>query len=141
MEANSFLTPEEIAKIARTTPATVRRWIREGFLPATKLGPRVWRVKRESWTRFMRGDTSRSQLLAESMLGECAVREGQSIEWFDWRHEFDRYVWHLTVGVAAKRRTVPLEQQTLEDSLNDRSVRAQLQERLARWFEQNFASE
>lgn len=45
-------TPEEIALQWRLEPATVRRWIREGKLKATKLG-RGWRVKREDWESFI----------------------------------------------------------------------------------------
>lgn len=50
-----ILTPEEIATEWRLEVATVRRWIREGKLKATKLG-RGWRIKRADWDAFMKSE-------------------------------------------------------------------------------------
>lgn len=61
-----IFTPDELAAQWRLEPATVRRWIREGKLKATKLG-RGWRVKREDWEVFMQaqeGATKKANGLA-----------------------------------------------------------------------------
>jgi excisionase family DNA binding protein len=43
MEHPSFLTPQEVSEILRVSVYTVRRWIKEGDLPAYKVG-RGWRI-------------------------------------------------------------------------------------------------
>jgi len=42
-EARSFLTPQEVSDLLRVSVYTVRRWIKEGTLPAYKVG-RGWRI-------------------------------------------------------------------------------------------------
>ena len=42
-EHQSFLTPQEVAKLLRVSVYTVRRWIKDGNLPAYKVG-RGWRI-------------------------------------------------------------------------------------------------
>lgn len=42
-----LLTVEEVAKLLRTTPNTVYRWLRAGKLPGIKLG-KEWRIRRET---------------------------------------------------------------------------------------------
>jgi putative molybdopterin biosynthesis protein len=42
-EHQSFLTPQEVSEILRVSVYTVRRWIKEGDLPAYKVG-RGWRI-------------------------------------------------------------------------------------------------
>jgi excisionase family DNA binding protein len=39
-----FLTPQEVSSLLRVSVYTVRRWIKEGTLPAYKVG-RGWRIK------------------------------------------------------------------------------------------------
>jgi len=39
----AFLTPEEVSEVLRVSVYTVRRWIKEGSLPAYKVG-RGWRI-------------------------------------------------------------------------------------------------
>ena len=39
----AFLTPEEVSQMLRVSVYTVRRWIKEGSLPAYKVG-RGWRI-------------------------------------------------------------------------------------------------
>lgn len=39
----AFLTPEEVSEMLRVSVYTVRRWIKEGSLPAYKVG-RGWRI-------------------------------------------------------------------------------------------------
>jgi len=38
-----FLTPQEVSNLLRVSVYTVRRWIKEGDLPAYKVG-RGWRI-------------------------------------------------------------------------------------------------
>lgn len=39
----AFLTPQEVSDLLRVSVYTVRRWIKEGDLPAYKVG-RGWRI-------------------------------------------------------------------------------------------------
>jgi putative molybdopterin biosynthesis protein len=43
VEHQTFLTPQEVSDILRVSVYTVRRWIKEGDLPAYKVG-RGWRI-------------------------------------------------------------------------------------------------
>ena len=43
VEHQTFLTPQEVSNILRVSVYTVRRWIKEGDLPAYKVG-RGWRI-------------------------------------------------------------------------------------------------
>jgi excisionase family DNA binding protein len=45
--AREFYTPGQVAEMLQVSPATVRRWIREGQLPAQRVGPRLYRIRRE----------------------------------------------------------------------------------------------
>jgi excisionase family DNA binding protein len=50
-EQPPFLTPQEVSDLLRVSVYTVRRWIKEGDLPAYKVG-RGWRIKEgelETW--------------------------------------------------------------------------------------------
>jgi excisionase family DNA binding protein len=42
-----YLTVAEAANLVRVSPSTIRRWIREGNLPAYRLGPRRVGLKRD----------------------------------------------------------------------------------------------
>lgn len=44
IEQQPFLTPQEVSDLLRVSVYTVRRWIKEGNLPAYKVG-RGWRIK------------------------------------------------------------------------------------------------
>lgn len=48
----STLTTREIAARYNYSPATVRRWIRTGLLPATRVGPRQFRVSEADLVRM-----------------------------------------------------------------------------------------
>lgn len=52
MQNDIYLTVEEIAKQLRVSPDTVRRWIREGRLPAIDLVGQ-YRIRREDYERFL----------------------------------------------------------------------------------------
>jgi excisionase family DNA binding protein len=43
-EHQSFLTPQEVSSLLRVSVYTVRRWIKDGDLPAYKVG-RSWRIR------------------------------------------------------------------------------------------------
>ena len=43
-EWQAFLTPQEVSDMLRVSVHTVRRWIKEGKLPAYKVG-RGWRIR------------------------------------------------------------------------------------------------
>jgi excisionase family DNA binding protein len=53
-ELQEFLTPQEVAEILRVSVYTVRRWIKEGNLPAYKVG-RSWRIEEEELGRWLEG--------------------------------------------------------------------------------------
>jgi excisionase family DNA binding protein len=40
-----FLTPQEVSELLQVSVYTVRRWIKQGELPAYKVG-RLWRIKK-----------------------------------------------------------------------------------------------
>jgi len=43
-EPQPFLTPQEVSDLLRVSVYTIRRWIKEGTLPAFKVG-RSWRIR------------------------------------------------------------------------------------------------
>jgi len=48
----SFLTPQEVSDLLRVSIHTVRRWIKEGKLPAYKVG-RVWRISKVDLDKWL----------------------------------------------------------------------------------------
>jgi excisionase family DNA binding protein len=55
-EQQPFLTPHEVSILLRVSVYTVRRWIKEGNLPAYKMG-RGWRISEgelDDWLRQQR---------------------------------------------------------------------------------------
>ncbi len=60
-EQQSFLTPQEVADLLRVSVYTVRRWIKEGDLPAYKVG-RGWRISEPDLGRWL-GKHNRSAAL------------------------------------------------------------------------------
>lgn len=51
-EQPEFLAPQEVAELLRVSVYTVRRWIKEGDLPAYKVG-RSWRIDQEELERWL----------------------------------------------------------------------------------------
>jgi excisionase family DNA binding protein len=47
-----YLTVNEIAKLLDVKPATVRRWLAGGHMPAYKVGRRDWRVRRVDFEAY-----------------------------------------------------------------------------------------
>jgi excisionase family DNA binding protein len=51
-EQQSFFTPQEVSELLRVSVYTVRRWIRQGDLPAYKVG-RSWRVSASAIEKWL----------------------------------------------------------------------------------------
>lgn len=51
-EEQSFLTPKEVSDLLRVSTQTVLRWIKEGKLPAYKVG-RAWRISKVDLDRWL----------------------------------------------------------------------------------------
>ncbi len=45
LSSQPFLTPHEVSELLQVSVYTVRRWIKQGELPAYKVG-RLWRIKK-----------------------------------------------------------------------------------------------
>lgn len=56
MEENYFYC-SDIAKMAKKTERTVRKWIRSGKLKATKPGGKEYIIRESDWLRFVNGET------------------------------------------------------------------------------------
>jgi len=56
-EAQTFLTPQEVSDLLRVSVYTVRRWIKEGSLPAYKVG-RGWRISEMEMASWLENRTS-----------------------------------------------------------------------------------
>lgn len=53
---NDVLTLPEAADLLRVTPRTLRSWLKDGKVPATKIGG-VWRFSRSLLVEFVEGDS------------------------------------------------------------------------------------
>ena len=51
-EEQSFLTPKEVSDFLRVSTQTVLRWIKEGKLPAYKVG-RAWRISKVDLDKWL----------------------------------------------------------------------------------------
>ncbi len=47
-----FMTPQDISDVLQVSVYTVRRWIKEGTLPAYKVG-RLWRVEKVDFEQWL----------------------------------------------------------------------------------------
>jgi excisionase family DNA binding protein len=45
-EIQHFLTPQGVSELLQVSVQTVRRWIKDEDLPAYKVGPRMWRIRK-----------------------------------------------------------------------------------------------
>jgi excisionase family DNA binding protein len=52
-EEEAFLTPQEVSDLLQVSVQTVRRWIKDEDLPAYKVGPRVWRIRKEDLSMWL----------------------------------------------------------------------------------------
>jgi excisionase family DNA binding protein len=55
MAEEQYLTPAQVADELHVTVVTVRRWIANGELRATKAGPRRWTIRRSDLGGFLAG--------------------------------------------------------------------------------------
>jgi excisionase family DNA binding protein len=53
MTEGEFLTPTQVAQELHVTVVTVRRWIANGELRASKAGPRKWMIRRSDLADFL----------------------------------------------------------------------------------------
>lgn len=58
MADDVYLTPTQIAEELHVTVVTVRRWITNGQLRASKAGPGKWMVRRADLDAFLAGGRS-----------------------------------------------------------------------------------
>ena len=63
---DEFLTTNEIAEILRVHQRTVQRWISANRLKATKVGPKILRVRRQDLDEFLESQNKDHQEEAES---------------------------------------------------------------------------
>jgi excisionase family DNA binding protein len=52
LEPQAFLTPQEVSSLLRVSVYTIRRWIKEGTLPAFKVG-RGWRIHEDDLNQWL----------------------------------------------------------------------------------------
>ena len=52
LPAQPFLTPQEVSDLLQVSVYTVRRWIKQGELPAYKVG-RLWRINKHDLNRWL----------------------------------------------------------------------------------------
>ncbi len=57
-----YLTPAQVADELQVTVVTVRRWIANRELRATKAGPRRWMIRRSDLASFLAGGESDSDV-------------------------------------------------------------------------------
>ncbi|KAB8320449.1 helix-turn-helix domain-containing protein [Tolypothrix campylonemoides VB511288] len=65
-ENGQLLTTSEIAEILRVHQRTVQRWISSNRLKATKVGPKIWRVRKQDLDEFLASPDNNNQEEAES---------------------------------------------------------------------------
>jgi excisionase family DNA binding protein len=64
MADEQYLTPAQVADELQVTVVTVRRWIADGELRASKAGPRRWTIRRSDLDSFL-SDGGLSSSMAE----------------------------------------------------------------------------
>lgn len=65
MADHEYLTPAQVAQEMQVTVVTVRRWIANGELRASKAGPRKWMIRRSDLAQFL-SDATRDDATAEA---------------------------------------------------------------------------
>lgn len=60
-ENGQFLTTGEIAEILRVHQRTVQRWISSSRLKATKVGPKILRVRKQDFDEFLASQDNDNQ--------------------------------------------------------------------------------
>ena len=65
-----WLNLESAAKYSDTSVFTIRRWIKAGLVPATKLPSGTWRVRRDEMEAFLQGTSESNSRSQRSMVQE-----------------------------------------------------------------------
>lgn len=52
-EEDILLTANEVAAYLRVTPKTIRVWIKEGKIPASRMTPRSIRIRKSDLAKFL----------------------------------------------------------------------------------------
>jgi excisionase family DNA binding protein len=73
----AFFTPQEISDMLRISVYTVRRWIKEGSLPAYKVG-RGWRISHVDLERWL--NRQRPTAIDGDRSGDLAERDASNRE-------------------------------------------------------------
>ena len=63
---DQYLTPAQVADELHVTVVTVRRWIANRELKATKAGPRRWMIRRSDLDAFLAGGGQRADAIEVS---------------------------------------------------------------------------
>ncbi|MCF4151691.1 helix-turn-helix domain-containing protein [Dethiosulfovibrio sp. F2B] len=66
MAKKRYITPEEAATTRGVTPATIRKWLREGYIEGIKMG-RLWRVIEDGDVEIEKMDKKTETLLVGSL--------------------------------------------------------------------------
>jgi excisionase family DNA binding protein len=66
MTKKRYMTPEEAATARGVTPATIRKWLREGYIDGIKMG-RLWRVVEDGDVEIEKLDKKTEALLRGSL--------------------------------------------------------------------------
>ena len=65
-----WLNLESAAKYSDSSTFTIRRWIKQGILRATKLPSGTWRVRRDELEAFLQGTSESNSRSQRSMVQE-----------------------------------------------------------------------
>lgn len=65
-----WLNLESAAKYSDSSVFTIRRWIKQGILRATKLPSGTWRVRRDEMEAFLQGTSESNSRSQRSMVQE-----------------------------------------------------------------------
>jgi excisionase family DNA binding protein len=66
MADQDYLTPAQVAEELQVTVVTVRRWIANGALPASKVGPRRWMIRRADLDALVSGTATHDAVVEPS---------------------------------------------------------------------------
>jgi excisionase family DNA binding protein len=66
MPDQEYLTPAQVAEELHVTVVTVRRWIASRALPASKVGPRRWMIRRADLDALASGGATGETLVEPS---------------------------------------------------------------------------
>ncbi|MBU4533589.1 MAG: helix-turn-helix domain-containing protein [Firmicutes bacterium] len=53
--SDKLFTPEEAAEYLKVTRRTIYNWLLSGRLPGQKLGPKLWRIRKQDLDAMLKG--------------------------------------------------------------------------------------